>query len=241
MVNNSNKKYSDDDVDDFIASLLSNDSSQSYPKRHSAPKATKHPARHHTHARPKPAPAPRATDKLQELPASKPSSRGRLVWAMLIIFVVTGVIAGSFLIAKDPISRLLQPPTPFGKVLQSSTPKVALYYPTKLPGSFKIDIDTIKQPDSDVVVYAITDEDGKRINITLQKRPEDLDLEPLYTALTNIRELDTTFGTVRVGATPENAEMVNILAGDTWIVINFKRGTITDEQLVSIISSLKED
>lgn len=116
---------------------------------------------------------------------------------------------------------------------------IPLYFPAKLPGTFKIELNSISQSESGVLLYAITDDTGKQINVTLQKQPDGIDLTPLYQRLDNLQETETKFGTVRVGRSEDNIFVANVLTGSTWVIITSYQNVLTPEVLQTIINNLR--
>lgn len=225
-----------DDVDDFMASILGGSPAPApkpkasvFSRKHEEHKQQHTQAPHHAHAK-------RA---YQTTEPKRTRSSKKVLRFFLMLLVVTAVTGGGYLLWRGPISGLLEPKSPFSTKIQENM-GVPLYFPTKLPGSFKIETDSITQPEGGVVLYAITDDDGKRINITLQKQPGGISLDPLYAALQNARDIQTKFGSIKTGTTSENVDVTNILTGKTWVLINTPKDTLKDEQLISLIDSLKE-
>lgn len=180
------------------------------------------------------------TDELEidnVVQSSKPRLRKHLVVMPIVVISLISVVA-LVAIKKDSLLGLFTPNSPFSEEVAGAI-DTPLYYPTKLPGTYKMEINSIVQPEEDVVVYAITDETGKKLNISLQKQPEGINLDPLYAVLSNVRTLNTDLGEVRVGKSDDNLDIVNILTGQTWIIINSGSGTISDQDLTTVINNLK--
>ncbi len=161
---------------------------------------------------------------------------------LVILFTLLGCGAASVAF-KDKISasieNLMAPPSPF---TQETLEKAGytLYYPTRLPGSFKMEKNSISQTEGKVIIYAITDNDGKRLNITLQDKPAGLNLDPLYEVMSDITEIETDYGTIKIGKpNDEERELANIVTEKTWIIFSSPIGTLTPQQYTEIINSLK--
>lgn len=152
------------------------------------------------------------------------------------VFTVT-IIGGAFL-WHGPISNALKPKSPFSAELSQKT-GLPLFFPAKLPGSFKMETNSIAQPDPSVVVYVISDNHNKKLNISLQKPPANLDLSQLYGNYSNVKELDTKFGKVKVGTSEEGMDIANVLAGQTWIIITSEEGSVSASDLQSVINGLE--
>ncbi len=138
---------------------------------------------------------------------------------------------------QGPISGLLKPPSPFNSDITQKM-DIPLYYPTKLPSNYKIELGSINQPEADVVAYTISNDSGKKINISLQKQPEGFDLSPLYESLTDVSDLETKFGKVKVGSSSQGYRIANILTGKSWVIITTEKDNLQPEELSSIIDSL---
>lgn len=162
--------------------------------------------------------------------------RHRSLIVFVAIFIAVTAIVG--LAWKFLLSDVLQPKSPFSEEMTSKM-EVPLYYPTKLPGTFKMELGSIVQPEDKAVVYAITDEVGKKVNVSLQRQPQDINLDPFYAVLSDIKEVDTKFGKVKVGKSEENIDIANVLTGQTWIIINSASGTLDDAALATIIDGLR--
>lgn len=243
----------DDDIDDFMASLIHKDA-QSVPARPSRPSPLKR-AQLHRRAASRPittqkqptsslrAMSPVQLQKQAPTPKQKPAAASKpkkgLMKAVLAVLCLGAAIAGGILLWQGPVSSLLQPRSPFSNDILEQL-GVPLYFPTKLPGTFKIETDSVTRPENDVVMFTITDDEGMRINITLQRQPEGINLDPLYAALTNMQDLQTKFGVVKTGTTSEQIDMTNLLTGRTWIIINTPAGTLDTVQLTNLINSLRE-
>lgn len=238
----------DEDIDDIMSSILQRQrgSAPSYQPQ-AQPRRKKKPQQH-------PVPKPRPSILDEPAPAytsvskTPPRPRRKLklkksVKIGLSVAIVVLILGGLIFAFRKPlgsaIGNLLAPPSPFSQEVREKA-GFPLFYPTKLPGSFKIESDSVKQPESGVVIYAITDDDGKRININLQKQPEGINLDPLYNVLEDIQELDTKFGKVKTGVSTESVQITNILTGKTWIIVNAAKDTLTQDELIKLINNLRE-
>lgn len=166
-----------------------------------------------------------------------PKSNLLKVSLISVAVLVTTVVGGAFL-WHGPISNALKPKSPFSTELSQKT-GLPLFFPAKLPGSFKMETNSIAQPDQSVVVYVISDNDNKKLNVSLQKPPANLDLSQLYETYSNVKELDTKFGKVKVGTSKEGMDIANVLAGQTWIIITSEEGSVSTSDLQSVINGLE--
>jgi hypothetical protein len=187
--------------------------------------------------------APKQREPQKEMATAPSSDRssashGSGTKKIILSIVVLLLIASGTVLGLQKLSPgLFGPRNPFTEEVKDRM-GVPLYYPTKLPGSYKIETGSVTQPESDVVLYSITDDDGKRINMTLQKKPDGINLDPLYSALVDVEEFDTVFGKVKTGLS-DNVQITNILTDATWIIINSPKGTLDKTQLTSLVNSLR--
>lgn len=250
-------KY-DDNIDDIMASIMGKDKTPQHKPSSKDPlnanknNSQKNISRSNNSRRlsqpdsfqtKNPSPAPRqATPKKHPIEKenhnnTKSRKRRSSIRLILAVSIVSLIGVGTFLF-KDKISEIVRPPSPFSEEV-SKQADTKLYYPTKLPGSFKMETNSISQ-DNGVVIYAITDESGNKINVSVQKKPDNLNLDPVYSVLSNVREIHTKFGTVKVGQSDENnnqIEIANTIIDGSWLIINSTKGTLQDQDLVNIINS----
>lgn len=259
-MNRSQNGY-DDDIDDIMASIMSD---KNEPARRRQPATHKEPsiarrrlneqpgiksrqASHPTSANNPPkrqvqsARETRSHEQSTERTQLSTRSKAKILTLLTLILVI-GTASLGFIYLREPVLSLLKPKAPFSPEIseKSQTP---LYYPTKLPGSFKMETNSITQSDTGVVIYAITDDSGKKINVSIQKKPDNLNLEPLYLALSNVRDVDTKLGTIKVGQSNEGSselEISNITVDSSWIILSSTKGTVTDEELITIINNLSK-
>lgn len=230
----------DDDIDDIMASIMSGQRPvQPLPqKRKPVSRIRNRPVLHPNNPTP-PTPATKvnyikASPKQPELK----KSNGKLVKPILGVFLVVFLVLGGTVLWRGPIASMTKIKNPFSEEISRSI-DTKLYYPTKLPSSYKMELNSIAQPEPSVLVYSITDNSGKQINISIQKKPETLTLGPLYEALKNLRQINTKFGTVTTGTSVEGMDITNILADDTWLIITTNQSTLSDEELQLIINNLE--
>lgn len=240
------------DMDSFMASLIRDESlPEPRSRRFRKPSAPASPPpdlrQTAAHASKAPAPArsadrrtltekPAAAATAQEPAAQKKGNKRMAAAVVLLLVVVSGLSAAAFAF----LPQLTTPGNPFDASLREEM-GIPLYYPTKLPTGYKMELGSISRPETDVVLYAVSNEAGQRFNVTLQKQPADIDLEPLYATLKDIHEISTTtFGSVKVGtSSSENIVIANILTGKTWIIVSGNTETLTDTLLKDIIDSLR--
>ncbi len=244
MAPNRNGSGYDDDIDDIMASIMSGNSSletqpppQKRPKRHHmSPKRPS--ARDESFVSPLSMKEDTPQSQQIEKPVRKHNTKkiGLYVATPVTLLVL---VFGGMALWNGPIAALLKPPSPFNEEVLGKMTETPLYYPTKLPGTYKIELNSITQPESSVVVYAITDDSGKKINVSLQAQPKNMTLEPLYKALTNLRNTDTKFGVIKTGTSEDGIDITNILAGKTWIIITSAKGVLSSDEIQTIVNSLE--
>lgn len=155
----------------------------------------------------------------------------------LVVFSLIIVPVLTLTVFKKPILAFLEPKTPFSNELQQKL-KIPLYYPTKPPSGYKIELNSIAQPQDDVAVYVMTNDSDKKINISLQKQPSNIDLSPVYAKLNDTNEIGTKFGQVKYGTSDQGLTIVNIMTGQSWVILTFEANQINQSQLKSLIDSL---
>lgn len=165
------------------------------------------------------------------------SKSRRVITALAITISFILIPAISLTILKQPILALLKPKSPFSQELVDKM-KIPLYYPTKLSNGYKMEINSITQPENNIVLYAITNDSGKKINISIQKQPEDINLEPLYKNLSNSRDLKTKFSSAKIGDS-DNMTISNIMTGQSWLIITTEKNTLNDSEFTNLINSLE--
>jgi hypothetical protein len=167
----------------------------------------------------------------------KQRSNTRL-WIALLLFAIIGLIASGYYFRK-PILSIFEPPSPFvGKVSGAS---FTLYYPTKLPDGFKIELNSIGHPEGkESVVYSISDDSGRTINVSLQPKPDGLNLEKINNTFTDTREVTTNYGKVIIGNSDLGIIMGNVTTDETWIIVSAALDAVTDKEFDTVLTSLKE-
>lgn len=234
---NSDAYNYDDDIDDIMSSIMQGQARKEPP---ASKKTILRRPRKQPPSKIRSLKADISTNTSQ--PVSKPpapvSKKGRYTRSVILFAVLACLLAGGVLLWRGPLSKSIRPRSPFSSEISQAV-DAPLYFPTKLPGSFKMELNSITQPEPSVVVYTITDEQGRTVNVSMQKQPANLALDPLYNALTDARSLNTKFGTVKTGVLSEDMEVTNILANGTWIIITADRGVVQPEELELIIQNLE--
>jgi hypothetical protein len=165
----------------------------------------------------------------------KPKAPKWLLYApALIIFLI-----GSGILAAEPVGRLIEPKSPFSDKtkIQFSFP---LYYPTKPPTGYKIELGSIKAAeDQPVLLMGLSNENGQSFIITQQDQPDGLTLDKLKEVTKETQSIGSVLGEAITGST-DDKQITNVLTGDTWIIITSPKGQLDTTQLNQILGSLKE-
>lgn len=235
----------DEDIDDIMSSILQRQHGGTPPATVHSGKPKKKPklyVQDQTYAKQKSSVFDTPAEPIRA-PRRKMKLKRSFKITLLIVFVVLAIGGAGFVFREQiqtAVDDLLAPSSPFSQELKDET-GFPLYYPTDLPPGFKFDTSTIKQPETGVVIYAVTDESGKTVNFTLQSQPSGLNLDPLLAVLKDIREINTPLGTAKRGiAESENREIVNLLTGKTWILVNTPAETISNEEMDALLNSLRQ-
>lgn len=162
----------------------------------------------------------------------------RLWVKLMFMFVGIALFGLAFYLASGPVARLLTP-SPFSSEIKESV-EFPLYYPTSLPEGFKIETDSIKEAENGVVIYAISNGSGKRVTVSAQKAPENIDINALYSSFDDTYELDTSTGKIKVAKTDDNVHIANLIRDDTWLLLNTPNGNVSTEEFNQILSSIRE-
>lgn len=193
-----------------------------------------------------PAPASYVSPKQPEplalpLPERTRQSSGfKKRYVVMPILIVALGLGGFFL--KQPIASLMAPPSPFSEQLIQNI-GFPLYYPTKLPAGFKIELNSIEASHG-VAVYVISDDSGKIINLSMQEQIESLSLDSAVQSLKatkNSRKMITPVGEAVIGINEEEGrQFISVLTGKTWILMSTPENTLNDTDLDLFLKSLKQ-
>lgn len=235
-------RNSGDDVDDFMAGLLGGGASvppQPAPQRRPVSRPTiTSPPTHPKHPKPASKPTQLSPTQTESPRLQQRKKKAAPKRALLALPIVAVVILTGFLLWSGPISGLLEPKSPFDPELQEKV-GMPLYFPSKLPEGFKIETNSINQPESNVVVYTVSDDTDKQIIISLQRQPKNINLDPLYENLSSIKETETKFGKVKVGISEDNIYMANVLTGETWVIITSQSNILDTDTIETIVNNLR--
>ncbi|MDQ3064935.1 MAG: hypothetical protein M3Q36_01560 [bacterium] len=153
--------------------------------------------------------------------------------AVLLIFAAVGYFSRTY------ISALLTPPSPFTeKIAQQS---FALFYPTKLPGTFKIELDSVAALNNNVITYSLSDDAGQKVSFKLQLAPKGLNLAAFEELYTSFEFVSTEATTVKVGVTDQNTNIAHMLAGNTWITATSPKDALSLADYDILLNNLELD
>ena len=164
----------------------------------------------------------------------------RLDWLnSKVTFVVLGVIMLLILVGALIAAARSKPSDPFTATTRSSVP-MPLYYPSSLGRGFKIDANSVTQPDSGVVVYQIVGPDGARIYVSEEKWDNSIKLEGFYGNLKSTDEVSTPLGPAKMGESIKGQNRVAslVVGGRTWIIMNSKT-SVQSAEMETALKSLK--
>lgn len=161
--------------------------------------------------------------------------------AFIAIFFILGVVlaagAGAFLY-RERITAFLAPPSPFSSEVRASL-SFPVYYPTEMPGTFKLDTDTITQPDSNVVVYRLTNDEGIAVTISQQAANNQIDIRKLYPEDQEPKQVELPLGTAHIG-TVEGSLLAHLVGQKTWIIVTTSPSTLSSDELEIILRSMRQ-
>ncbi len=157
----------------------------------------------------------------------------------VLISVILGIFAVVGFYSHTYISALLVPPSPFkDKISQQS---FSLFYPTKLPEGYKIELDSIAVQENHIVAFSMSNDRSQRVIFNLQEAPAGLNLAAYEERYSDYKQVATVNGTAKVGVTTEGNEIAHMVAGKTWITVQASKDTLSKEGFATVLSSLKLD
>jgi len=139
-----------------------------------------------------------------------------IICGVLLLLGIIGSGTAFYLSTKNvnPITETLAAKTPY-----------SLYYSQSLPGGFHTTEGSAYEKDG-VVVYTISTDDGKKLYVSQQKTPTDLDKAKFYKDnLQSYYEIPTPSGQVTIGEFPikpgaKRPVKIISLVTDTWLLAN---------------------
>ena len=165
------------------------------------------------------------------------NSKRKIIVGLLVLFIFIGG-AGAWTYSHRYIS-------PVPKSAQESV-SFPVYYPdqNKLPLGYTFNLGSFSNPRKDVLLYAVDYSVGKKIVISLQKKPSVDQINKFYLAfipLTN--QVNLPLGQARIGITsnqPDQKTIVSLPTNDgVWIIATAPVG-VDQKQLNQVMSSLRE-
>lgn len=155
----------------------------------------------------------------------------RLIYVTFTLLAISAAVFGISKIKPDLFAG-----SPFEETVKDSV-EYDLYYPTSLPPGFKIETDSVQKVEDGVVVYAISDDDGKRITVSSQIKPSQINLDSIYAALSGVYDLKTHNGDVKVGKAQNGVLVAAMTLGDTWLLLNTPNGNVSVDEFNQILVS----
>lgn len=157
---------------------------------------------------------------------------GKVFWATTVSAVVVLLGIGGFLFYEFGMSHN---PIPADIRAHASFP---LYYPAKLPNSWRLDTKSFYTGPTGVVGYVIDGPAGN-LNVTIQPEPTTFDFNAFYTKqLSNTFQFLTPLGQGAIGQADGN-HLVGSLAGDSWVLISPDTANVSQSVIQDVLSSLR--
>lgn len=157
--------------------------------------------------------------------------RNILLVATIAMIIVTTGGTSTYLLTR--------PKNPFPAALRQSM-QIPLYFPTQLPPHFAYDKTSLtSDPQNQTVFYSFKNASGKSINVNIQLKPKDYDIDAFYTRiLSNIQGTATPYGDAKIGMMGHAT--VGILdTGKAWVIVKYN-DTDFASMLANLMSSLKQ-
>jgi hypothetical protein len=161
------------------------------------------------------------------------------------IFIFTGVILiviaagiGGWLYAHRYIS-------PIPKSVQQSV-TFPVYYPDKkkLPFGYTFNLKSFHNPRQNILLYAVDYGVGKKVVVSLQKKPSNDTINNFYTFTIPLTiQVKTTLGEARIGAAgeaPNQKTIVSLPTSDGVWILATAPDNINQDQLTQVIKSLRK-
>lgn len=142
----------------------------------------------------------------------------RLLYVYLICTVVSAAAAAILASTQQPAKL----PDPFSAE-QRSTVAFQLYYPSRLPTPYYVDMASLGRTEQSVVTMRITDGKGKGqyFILTQQRLPGSVNLEALYESFGGRTNFKSSLGQATTGTIDEGkTRIVSLVSQDkTWILV----------------------
>jgi hypothetical protein len=174
----------------------------------------------------------------EELPHNPPKKKNRAWYYALLILLLLSVFTAVGFYSRTYLSALLGPPSPFkGKIGDQTFP---LFYPTELPGTYKIELGSIASTNG-VVSFSMSNDRAQRVLFKLQEVPQGLNLAAFEEQYIDFKLIAAEATTVKVGVSTDNNETAHMVAGSTWITITSSKDTLAKEDYDLLLNSLRAD
>lgn len=154
--------------------------------------------------------------------------------------VLIGLIAAILLVAGGVATYLLtRSDDPFPPALRQSV-QFPLYFPSQIPQHFAYDKTSLtSDTQNQTVFYSFKNANGKSINVNIQPKPKNYDIDVFYTRiLSNVQGTATPYGDAKIGMMGHAT--VGILVTDrSWVIVKY--GDVDFAPMIaSLMSSLKQ-
>lgn len=158
--------------------------------------------------------------------------RKRLLIVTSILLILSSGVVGYLLLAKEknPIPQSIQKSVSF-----------PLYYPDKLPANWQIEKNSFNK-NTDVVMYRISDKANvqKSISVSIQPQPRAFNFDKFYKeTLAKSTQFTTDLGLAAIGEGENSYKIGSIATGDSWILASSSSQKVTNQDLRTILSSMK--
>lgn len=126
---------------------------------------------------------------------------------------------------------------PFTTKVMASV-QFTLLYPTVLPSGYRIDPDTVKEPQSGVVVFTLRGPNKSSLYMSEESRPSTFDIGGYYKNFTDLTETDVSDGVIATGLINNGQTEIASRANDkVWVLANTNTN-IPLSQLRAMLESL---
>jgi hypothetical protein len=170
---------------------------------------------------------------IKQLKASKPVS-GRMPlkrWLMVytVLILATAAVAG--IVASRQTTTTLPDPI---RAEQRTAVGFPLYYPSKLPESMEVDVNSLARIDNNIITLRVTDGRGslgRAFTVTEQATPAGFNFETLYSSLSDKSSFDMPLGKATIGSIDNGkTRLASLVANEkTWILIQAPPSIHLDE------------
>lgn len=225
------RKPQQDDTDEFMAALLG---------KHSKGEHTRQPAK----TAPELPASPRVPDSDKTISKTVPRT-SKAAWPrrklalVLPLLLVTLSLVGLIFMQREGFFGFLAPPSPFTAETKASL-AFPVYYPTKMPGTFKFELGSITQPQGDVIVYRLTNDEQAAITVSQQAPTDKIDINTLYEDASGVEKFEGALGATWIGTMPDGTLIANIVGTKTWIIVTTGSGVVSADEMKQMLASLRQ-